>query len=1132
MLSQSEQIIRSAVKDSDVPFLGLLADRFTAAVKMDIEISVLANPTVHGYINYLQRYPALFSVNLSAHVMAGMGSAGHFELYPYIQEAIGTEEELTGPDREKLWRAYRQAILTLGLEPSPRVSGPHYMADEYLRQAGVPLAFIDDLAERMLSFAKRVGLPDQDDPEGVISWQSSLESRLEQPFSRTARKAVALDSQGFYTQIFLKVYNQAEGSRNALERGMALALKQRAASSVFRRAALPYLMLHDGTLGVFIAGGDERRFELNIDGTVSAFSAGVDDKFVVIHEPLPQNVLIREVNGHQVSQYALWEDNRPNRMLAFSDTGRFKGRTQLGQPEALLLPPGNYTFLSRFAPSNVDADELWSDPKKYAFQLLVHPGSLITIANGPANLSIQGESQPFAHWHGQSKSTKEGVEFFFGWLQLAIEFPVEWLALAGDSYVLRLAFGGDNERLERRFSLDADGRATLDISMDASKLGWRPAFGRILAEICRAGEVRAVLRTASFYWHGLKEVSKNLHFDCANVPNNFQRMLSANVCVAGTTLKPENLLARTLRFVFKLDERRNQSLSWNVPGVFVEVDVPSSAGHSTRHYRSLGSVEAISYTSAKQILVSATEAGTLSLGDWSQRVDFSKVQTKTISAAFLASRIMPKANNLVYRNEQTGVELILLRLVQPHHALKISSRNSGGQFVVRIDLTKEVTALLIRIQDIISGEDIELTLEANSGQHRTHRFGRAQLICSQNEYGGFSTFIHFELDIWPSGAWIFKFDGCIDGNWGHLENERQDQFAIGMLCENQGAVIGLKPFLACLTELPERMAVGVLERVQKSLLSCYATDSWTSLNWLGSVWEALLNRWIGREEAVIVHLVDLVTLRPPDDCAPSWMLQQTVASRLPRLFGLAASVYREVNEKPNAISHALRAIAQIDKTYPAIFPNPLHSAAATGFPNFAAVVNGAAPMGFLLSRYADALRDMGAVESTYQLESDNFVPGPGDFLGPLHYKHAMRQMELAFERSLGGNEIRCGQAIGLCSRVRRLIPVLEVSDAPRLAGHAPHVTPWHDVDDDDFSGDSVQRRENLASIAHTLSLLAYHCRLDARACGHLENFRARVAQPEIPMEVSLAYLLQVGEGVFAFYLLLWELVIKAEHITG
>src|SRR5471030_719175 len=139
MLSQSEQIIRSAVKDSDVPFLGLLADRFTAAVKMDIEIAVLANPTVHGYINYLQRYPALFSVNLSAHVMAGMGSAGHFELYPYIQEAIGTEEELTGPDREKLWRAYRQAILTLGLEPSPRVSGPHYMADEYLRQAGVPL---------------------------------------------------------------------------------------------------------------------------------------------------------------------------------------------------------------------------------------------------------------------------------------------------------------------------------------------------------------------------------------------------------------------------------------------------------------------------------------------------------------------------------------------------------------------------------------------------------------------------------------------------------------------------------------------------------------------------------------------------------------------------------------------------------------------------------------------------------------------------------------------------------------------------------------------------------------------------------------------------------------------------------
>lgn len=166
-LSVAEEQLLSRIKGSDVPFLGLLRDFLSPAIQTTIELLTLARPTVEQYREYLGRHPALFSVNLTAHVMEGMGRDGHFDLYPHVERAIGTDVPLTQSERESLWTAFRKAIQSLGFEASPRKSGNHYMATEYLRQVGVPLAFADDLAERMLNFAKRVGLPDQDDPEAI-----------------------------------------------------------------------------------------------------------------------------------------------------------------------------------------------------------------------------------------------------------------------------------------------------------------------------------------------------------------------------------------------------------------------------------------------------------------------------------------------------------------------------------------------------------------------------------------------------------------------------------------------------------------------------------------------------------------------------------------------------------------------------------------------------------------------------------------------------------------------------------------------------------------------------------------------------------------------------------------------------
>src|SRR5450759_1929681 len=131
MLSQSEEKLKKLIKESDAPFLGLIGESIDAGIRTDIEIAVIARPNVNSYVDYLRVFPALFAVNLTYHLMRGMGQAGHFDIYPHLQRAIGTESSFTAIEKEKLWKAFRFAILSLGFMSSPRISGSHYMADEY-----------------------------------------------------------------------------------------------------------------------------------------------------------------------------------------------------------------------------------------------------------------------------------------------------------------------------------------------------------------------------------------------------------------------------------------------------------------------------------------------------------------------------------------------------------------------------------------------------------------------------------------------------------------------------------------------------------------------------------------------------------------------------------------------------------------------------------------------------------------------------------------------------------------------------------------------------------------------------------------------------------------------------------------
>lgn len=1132
MLSTWEQELRGVMQRSDTPFLGLMRDAFAPEVRVGINNAITVDRTADGYIRLLYRYPALFAIHLTHAVMTGMGQTGSYDLYPHICGALQLQREPTTDEKEGLWAAFRSAVLKLGLEVSSRKSGHHFMADTYLRQAGVPLAFADDLAEKMLAFAKTAGLPDGDDPEGIARWQSALELRLVPPFSRVAQKAVAFDTQGYYARCFIRVY-ECDGlppGANPLEQAMARAFQKLPFGSRFRRAALPFLLLNGSSLGVFVPAGESgRTVEVDVDSERRLVNVGAVDEFLGITQPLPLHVSVQDSVSQQTIKYEVWGDSKPNRMLFFTETGRFKGRAQLGAVEPLVLPPGRYTVLSRFAPQGVEVEELSEEPRLWTFSIFLHPGQKQVFANGPAVLTLQGEGRPLAMWGGLSRGTKDAVEFFYGALSMELEFPLDWLDLSKGAFELVLSSNNRQALTPLPIQTNAQGRVTFSVSDTDWYHSLPPGLSRILAEVRRPGETRTLLRTSVLYWHGLESVSGALKFRLQRPPANLVAASCENFAISDALIQPKDNNSRHLSLSFQLDERRVQTLLWNAPGVFVEVTHLNETGMRSTTKRPLGSNEVVSLTSSKQIIVSSTESGELSLGDWVQFTDFSRQPSRQLAASFLASRITAQSQTLTFRPVGLTTTVPLLKLVQPHAVHDISDKVVDGQLVIKLESPAEIEAILLSAHEVLTGQDVEVELLENDLSWTNSRLGRVRLMSQLSPDGGFVSFVYIAPELWSTGAWTFKFDGRISGVWGHLQNERLDQFAVGFICDHSGAQASFSTLSAALADLSDKQSLTVFKRVNDELLPCYAEASWASIRWLAMAWRQLVDKWRGHEAEGVAEFIDIACARAADDASPTWMPQQYIGADLPGVFSLPGAEYRKVHETRHPLAMTLRTIAQVHREYPGIFGELLHPSAAMGFSNFMAITRGQAPRDFSLEAYVQALRQSVLTSSDLaRLEESTFLPEGGDYLGPIHYRYAKSRLLSRYEVTLDGNGIRRGQGINLCLYVRKMMPSLNGAVLKRLKGASPNVDPWSQDSNESLAEDEAQRYENLANIEHFLSLFALHCRASARSPEHAQVFKSTLNATGLPVEACLAYLLQVGDSLFAYYLLLWEVVLTGE----
>lgn len=1137
-LQRLDKDLKMAIQQGEYPFLGHYSDLFYELVENAISQELRANNyPLNLFFQSLRLWPAVFATYLVHHVSEGFGSRGTYEVYPFIQEALHTP--LTLREKEKLWEAFRSAILKLGLSPSARRSGSNYMIEEYLRQTGVPLMYLGDLAKKMHSYSESVGLPDDDDPGAISLWQTGLRHHIRY-MSKPVQRSIEADSEGFYTRLFLKVFaarSHQDEQANEVEKLLAAGLEDVSRRSNGKALSIPKIVFRDGQLGVELPAGEDAVWRIEHGDSHNDHPGLLEARFVLFDDSLPANVSIRNLKGASSVSADLWEDDLNNRLLIFAESGLLAGQGQLGQAEALLLEPGEYDLLLRFDPSNSEllAVRISDDPEFYHCHLSLNPSQSIELKRGPARITFRADTKPVLVWNGQKYRGIQGNELYASeGLSIEAKIPAELLADESLNYVLNINPGSLGESIQIPFSKDS---GNVNISLSEHCAQWRPGLTRLLVELKRSGFQRSEARTAINFWNGLREVKHRTRFICSQLPGatNFLESECDNIKIDHEqkiiTFRNED--QRLFRMMFQATNGKKQPFTWSVPGIFLSL-LDYQQQERTERPIKRESTLAITTRSREVLEIFSSENGSIKLGSFSRYVDFDRTGRIRIPIAGLVEHLGPGDDVLTFSGAESQITHNLIRFVAPHQLLEFHPRLKKDKYVLKFCTKNEVKEVSVNIKDLITGWKSTLTLSCNTAD--IHTEGSFSVYFSSMSNNGGNTYSHelqFFLENWPNGAWVVSLNGKISGRWGRFSNARNDHFLLAFPVVGNVACRSSVMCWDYIKGLSEEEKEAVLKRVHRKLLNCYAPEAWDEIKWLGDLWNKLTDDFL-KKETLPQRIITLAEERHDDNNANSWIPMFSLVSKFPKLYSQNSSAYRNLPNQRQLLSIKCLAVMGELKygVLPLIFDQTLNNMLAGAFSNLPEMERGLSPKNFSLERYQTSLKLEDVSEKLRLLRQHEWQPGDGDYLGALHYRFATEQLSQSFRASIAGNEYRRGKALALC----RALNIISLDGAPsHLLVGTGFIDLSTEIYDEEYQA-SIEE-DHLKDIVRFLSQYARACRWEARSPGTLEQIHKRACKhlgSKEDVDLVLSYLLLLGKDVFMFYLLLWESAFKtdADHLGG
>jgi hypothetical protein len=533
---------------------------------------------------------------------------------------------------------------------------------------------------------------------------------------------------------------------------------------------------------------------------------------------------------------------------------------------------------------------------------------------------------------------------------------------------------------------------------------------------------------------------------------------------------------------------------------------------------SLGMTLAVPSTSRQVLRVRSTKDGQILL---QQRL-FKAIKANhpvSLHVSSLAETLEAGRGDLEFSDDAGNV--CLLQLTAPHQIHSLVVTRTPYQYQYRMRFASRCTHVQLHAENMLSDESAELTISCDDPAGWSD-ITKARLESEGSDTGLFSYCLTFESRNWNSGAWLVSFDVRIGERWGSPSNLRQDQICCGLLVGADGTTATTLQFMvsAFAEPITGKSQLARFTRVHQALQRCYAPECWQAVSWSKELWKRWLNACAFTDGSSLVDLIRCCAIQPPEGSSKTWLPMQRIESSLPELFARPVSEYVDLQASDGVLASALRAMAAIDRP-PLQFPQQIfctHLACGFGLHK---MIAGERPSNFDFDEYCQALLSHPLLSSSVA----SWQPSLGEYLGRDHYQIAWERLRSRYRETLGGNEIRRQFTIRLCLRIRKEAPVAAVLLQRRGRG----------ADPDAVEGGFLE------AIEVFVSSLAYACRNDVRQKGTLAAYREQLTQMLPPHSCSmndvLSYVLQLAPDLFAFYLLLWEVVFAckvqvevAEHV--
>lgn len=1134
-----EKDLIGKIQNSESPFLGLFEDYFPTNSRNQI-ISCIQNSydPIQEFIGSLSRFPAILSTLLVVQLLEDFGEDGHFAVYPVIGKIFG--EDLTQSKREALWRRFRRAcLINLGISVSPRTSGTHYMVEEYLRQAGLPLRFVDKFTQKAIRYANQAGIPDTDDPDALKLWQAGLLERLNTPFPETAKRAIERDDNCYYSQQFIELFSEPSQDIESLSRLQTLILKTITDGSqtrTLKRAAIPQIVLRELEYGVLIPGGEQIEWQITIGEDTNKYSSHAEDRFVPFDTDLPLSVTIRNSNGAKWD-HSLWEDTKDNRLLIFSlPNGKFVKKASLSDKE-VYLDPGEYSLLMRFMPEDDEGIETFNEPPLILTKRInLNPGQQLLLERGPVKLILEADNVPALNLTRKPLRGVRGNELYPSKdLILETIIPDELKESETNFYLtFKLNSLGDEIRLPLSLGTETKSQIHVEEVIEA----WKPGVTRVLLQLFREDSRRPLVRKTFVVWKGLSHLENRVFFHCSEMPTN----LLEEGCENLKSINDRKYLTyrqETNRF-FKMafdDGNRKLFFTWAVPGIFLNLLSYTNQDEVEKSVY-LGQTLSVNSMTRTVLKIYASDPAVLRLGSFTLDVNFSRVGARKIPLASLVEYLTPDDNTLELIPSNSNEPIPLVHLVSPFEVTCYEVDTGMGLRKIQFSVANRVQALRVNTVNLIDGQEYHAEYSINNvGEALSDELVpsiKAMLLVT--DHG--TCDLHFPTTNWPNGFWLINFEIKANGRWGLLTDSGGRAYADGHLVSpDPNARKPEEVYWVFDKAIAPESLPKIFNRIHKALLTPYASQCWKNIVWLEKFWAKIGGKIArGNKDVTYYEMLKLSTERYQDAQMAVQIPKYSLGAKVPRVFCLGKESYPPESTRQNTLLNCFGTFSKLSDLYELFSDNEVDPAILFSFSNAMDVVTQQkCPQGFSLAMYKDAIKQRDINERWRLLNDDQWIPTQGDLLGPMHYRFALTRFQDAYKNSLVTNPGRRGKALFLARKLYNR-SLKDFTDNPRFSSLGGDIDlglfDYEAIQPEYVSDDIAMDRENKLQMIRFLSLFAQICRYEARENESLDSLMSEIiTRCEFSYKdfsKALGYLIGLGEDLFAYYLLLWELVFTAD----